>query len=446
MKVRLLISERTAFPVVADLTMQDRTSVLLEQEWEISQHTGSTIDTLTFVLDDPSNTLNIEQGQDVIIEHFTNPSIRYFGGITTDVDIVSVGIGRQLHMVAQDYTILADRSTVRKVYVLDSDRAIIQDAFKETALPGVQEVNTSRFVNKLRDTLTLRFQGSTLRSILDTISEITGATWYIDPFKFLHYHKKTSNSLGFGFSDASDDSATFPFYNLRVFKQLGEWNVVELQGGKDVSDDIDDEVYSGDGSTTVFITGEQAGTNPIDRAPSTGTIIEIDRNTNTNASPTWTAQDVAHESDDDKASADVIWNPGNRRVERATAPPNFVNSWRITGRYLIDVIVQAADTNAIARVGRIFKGSLTIPEAATIAQAQDLAMAWLQEHSDRILVRFNTNKDDVELDKTVGITSSIHGLSAENGYIYGLTIHLLGAEVAEYTVEVEVLNNLIFAA
>lgn len=446
MKVRLLISERTSFPVVADLTMQDRTNVLLEREWEIAQHTGSTIDTLTFVLDDPDNTLAIEQGQDVVIEHFTNPSIRYFGGIVTDVDIVTVGIGRQLHLEAQDYTTLVDRTTLRKVYVLASDRAIIQDAFLEAALPGVQEINTSRFINTLRTTLTLRFQGSTLRSILDTISEITGAVWYVDPFKFLHYHKKAANSLGFGFSDTPDNSTTFPFYNFRAFKQLGEWNVVELQGGKDVSDDISNEVYSGDGSTTIFITGEQSGTNPIDRAPTTGTIIEIDRNTGTDGTPVWTAQDVAHESDDDAASADIIWNPGNRRVEWAAAPPNFTNSWRITGRYLIDVIVQAADTDAIARVGRIFKGSLTIPEATTLEQAQDLAMAWLSEHSDRILVRFATNEDEVELDKTTQVTHSIAGLSSENAYIYGLTIHLMGAEVAEYVVEAEILNNLIFAA
>jgi len=441
MKIRLLIDQRTGNPDKDSGVFIDHTSTILEQEWEIFQHTGSQIDTLAFILHDPTATTLVEQGQDVLVEDFTNPSIRHFGGVIVDVGIVTVGIGRYLLIEAQDYTILADRNTVRKVYVLETDQAIIQDAFTEA---GVLEVVTSKEVDQIRASLTLNFQGSTLRSVMDTIASITNASWFIDSFKVLHYKPKGAVSTTKNFSDNPDDSTTFPIYNWKMNKQLGEWNVLELQGGKDVSVDLTD-VYSGDGSTTIYITGEQSGTNPIDRAPSTADIVLIDKNTGTDGTPVWTAQTVAHESADDAGTADVIWNPDNGRVEFAVAPPNFAtNSWRITGRYLVDTIVIAQDSEAIARAGRIYKGSLTIPEAVTLAEANDLAVAWLKEHSDRIMIRFDTNEDGVELDRTTQITHSISGITAEDAFIYGLGIRLIGAETAEYTIEAEILNSLIF--
>lgn len=444
MKVRVLISQEVDEPDIGNLDFLDRTSILIEQEWEISQQVGSMIDSLVLELDDPNANITILEGRDVIIEDFTNPSIRHYGGIITSVRHIRVGVGRILRLECQDYTMLADRSTVRKTYDTagQTDKSIIQDAIAEA---GLTEINTDN-VQSSRTIDRMNFQGASIRSLLDTLAEISGATWRIDYFKKLFYHPKAFNSLTFAFSDAPDDVATFPYYNFNLVKELAEWNALELQGGKDVSDDITD-IYSNDGVETIFITGQQAGTNPIDRAQLGQSIIVIEENTNTNASPTWTARTVTHEADDPVlgVDTDIIWNPGNGRIQWNSAPPNFAtNSFRVSGRYLIDIIIIVQDTDAIAKHGRAFTGSLIIPETRTIEEAQDLALAWLREHSDKIRVTFDANKDDIEVNRQTKITNALHGFTSEDIFIYRNTIRLLGAETAEYHVEADVINFNLF--
>jgi hypothetical protein len=415
---------------------------VIEQNWEISQTVGSTLDVLTLDLDDPNNTINIQQGYDIIIEDYDNPTIRHFGGVIVQVSLRSQGVGRIIRLTAQDWTMLISRAAIRKTYekIGQTDKSIIQDAVIEQA--KLLEIDVSR-VQESRTMDVLNFQGTNLTQILNTIAEITGYVWHVDPFKVLHYHSRSFLPQDHAYSDKPDNVTTFNYYGFRLDKNLADWNVIELQGGYGLSLDITD-IYSGDGSTKIFITGSQTGTNPIYYPQEDTEQIVVEVNTNTNASPTWTVKDVELEGESGitlGTNADVLWNPVYRRLQFHTAPPNFVNGFRVKGRYHLPIIVINEDSSAIAVHGRRFKGILIINESDQVKQAHDLAMAFLREHSDRLDITFRTNHDLPVVGAETTITSSKFGLTAESIMISRSVFRLLGGTEAEYTVSAQIINH-----
>lgn len=449
MKVRLYIAQWSDAPNINSLVFTDHSSNLIESSWNIRQKSGSSIDTIVLELHDKSRSLSFEAGQDVILEDFSNPTVRLFGGIIQQIAIVPLGIERLWRLESQDYTILAHKNTVRKTYdaIGQTDKSIIQDAFLES---GLTEIDVSSKVQEGRVLDAINFQGSSLAAMLDEISTITGFVWIIDYHKRLHYHPRSfeaAGSFGVDFSDAPNEVSSFPFYSPSRTKTLATWNVVELQGSKETSNDITD-IYSSNGVDKVFITGSQKGTSPIDRPPSTANpdtgYVTVEVNTGTDGSPIWTVKTVRLEEDTGAilgTNCDVLWNPLYRRLQFFTAPPNFAtNSFRLKGRYLVDVIIQNEDTAAIATHGRRFKGSLIIPEVTDLRTAQDLAIAYLRENSDKEHVILSTDKDLQEpLCRTTRVTSTALGLTNALCLVDEVEISMLGGETAEWRLVCEVL-------
>ncbi len=426
-----------------------RTS-LIEDEWEITQTRGAQIDSLSLTLDDQDNSISIIVGNDVVIDEVDSPNNRLFGGIITDVITVREGLGRIITLECQDYTALTDRSSIRKTYERSGQtgKSIIQDAFAEAALPTTTEIDTSSIQDD-RVFDALRFQGASLRAVMEQISEISGYVWSINYFKSLRYHSKAFASLGFNFSDNPDEVDSFPYYDAVETERLADWNQVELQGGKDISNDITD-IFVGDGSEKLFRTGIQSGHSPIERAPTTADdtnpLILVEENTNTQGSPVWTTRSVGRAGGDQilGVDVDVLWSTLGRTIEFNTAPPNFTNAFRVTGRLLIDIIVINEDTTAVARHGRRYKTSLIIPESNDLRQAQDLAIAYLRQHGDKRFVTFKTNKDGIShpdcICRVTRVTNTPFGLTSHLMIINRVTTRIVGGETFEYEVELESLG------
>ena len=450
------------YPTLTDYS----STAVLDTEWEFTATRGSSLDTLVMVLDDPDNDIDIQQGYDIFIEETNKETNRLFAGVIVQIEMASFGIGRRLRITAQDWTVLLDKTIVRKIYETSgqTDKSIIQDAFmfdpdNREHKDGLPEINTSDVRQTRAINHPLSFQNVSLASVLNTVSDIAGAVWFVDPFKRLQYRPLASQygASNFVYSDSPDLSANFPkvpYYNLRVSKDLAEWNVVDIVGITGLSADKT-EIYAGDASQTIFVTGaaQQNDRFPISYAPATPVVDaisgvtanpdapSIELNTGTQGTPIWTVQDVRIALADDEGAGDVKWTALSRMLEFDTAPLNGSNGFRITGRYQSSKISTTADTRAISRHGRRFRGAVNVPETIKSNQAATLALAFLRDHSDRVVLSFTTNYDFPKVGDISKMTHTAFGITDQAILINRVTTRMLGGTTTEYDVEAELVNR-----
>ena len=407
----------------------DRTSILVEESWDLVRSSGSVMDITNLTLDDQNNNISVVKGKELIIEKFGDNTVRHFGGILTAVNTTPLGIGRLINLTSQDWKVIFDKATVTKNYTNKTDKFIIEDSLTEA---GITEITTSDFVEVGRTIDQLNLQGVTLRHLMDVLTEITGFIWDIDSFKKLIYRPASRVSATFEFSDTPDSVFTFPYYNVSRDEELGSYNVVEVVGAEDLSSDVQD-IYAGDGSRKVFHIQEVSDRAAISHAPSTSDRVEIQKNTGTNGSPIWTTQTVGLEQQDSLSVVDVIWNPGVLRVEFASAPPNFTNSWRIKGRYVAPIRVELKDQDSIDILGREYKKVIVEPSIKDKNTATDVAIAFLNEQGDKDTLEFDFDHDGMETDVVTRLESTVLGIASKLYLVEELRTRLLGGEIAMYS-------------
>lgn len=427
------------------------TSYVVENSYSIRNSIWSEVDTLNIELqDDTILGLNIRQGYDIIVEDAANENTRFFGGVIQTIQTVSRGVGISMRITAVDWTYVLDRTSVKKTYSTagQTDQEILRSAIRgstDGGEAGLTEFSTND-IRKGRTLDSFSFNGSSVRSILDQISTITGFIWYVTPWKEIIY-KDRSLEAGYVNFDVSPDESLlrYGFEGLSVTRKLALWNTVEMESSG-LSDNVT-EIYSGDGSTTVFQTGDSQwskGSHVIWRAPTTSNFPIVEKNTGSNGSPTWTTQSIKLEGAGGSAS-DAQWNPTTHTVTFTSAPPNFANSWRITGRFSTPTNAFVEDSVAVSSHGRVFKTSINAPKGSSVEQTTELANALLRENTDRILLRFNTNYDTPKAGTMCGITHPKFDLSNEQFLVTGVTTRIVGGEVFEHRVEGEIVNKELYA-
>jgi len=423
----------------------DRTSSWVEYSWVIDDNDGDMIDACEVEVEDPDNTITISENKDLIIEDDDDDTTRFFAGIITEIAIETLnGIGRTYKITAQDWKIIPDRAHFSSIFININDSAIIAAAFTEA---GITEINTADLVQTGRQVSHLVFRGATLRVLMDTLTQITGFYWDIDKFKKLIYRPHGNVSASFALSDAPNNTTTFPYARFFRRKSIAQYNRIEIRGGVKLTD-VTNQTYSGDGNRKLFALSRD-GTTATGGSGTSGQdyplifrgvegsdpdIPSIDRNTGSNASPTWTAQTVGIVGQDTGKA--VLWNPATPpSVEWATAPPNFAaNSWRISGRGLVHASHIEDDDTAIAASGRIFTKVIILPEIEDSDQAMDVADAYLRDLGAKDYLRLAITKDGLVVGDTIQVTNTPHGLSSAVYFVHSLSMRSLGGEIYEYSV------------
>ena len=430
--------------------MTDISSYVVENSYNIRHTIYAEVDSLSIELQDDRimgvTGLYMKQGYDIIVEDAANENNRLFGGVIQTIVTVTRGVEVNIRLTAVDWTYILDRTSVKKTYSTagQTDQSILLSAIRgdpSGGEAGLTEFGTNH-IRKGRTLDSFSFNGSSIRSILDQIATITGFVWYVDPWKEIWYQDRTLRSGYVDFDIAPNPSSLkYGFESLSVTKKLALWNTVEMESSG-LSDNVT-EIYSGDGSTEVFQTGDSQwskGSHVIWRSPTTSNFPIVERNTGSNGSPTWTVQSIKLEGAGG-SSADVEWNPMTHTVTFASAPPNFANSWRITGRFTTPTNAFVEDSVAIASHGRRFKTSINAPKGSSIDQTTELAHALLRENTDRILIKFTTNYDTPMPGTVCGITHDKFSLYNEQFLITSVSTRIVGGEVYEHRVDGEIINR-----
>lgn len=182
---------------------------------------------LTLTLVGPKTAFNVVGTTMPIVENW----VRFYYGSTggyifsgsiktvTSRDITAGNV--EIDLVVQDWTYLASSYVVDPTVATatrangESDATRIAWLFG-TWMSGV--VNSITYVTTVSSIMPDQdFTGMTLAEAIDAICDLTGAVWYIDKDKYLHYLAPTGVMVSADkLSDAPDGITTFGYTNLRV--------------------------------------------------------------------------------------------------------------------------------------------------------------------------------------------------------------------------------------
>jgi hypothetical protein len=337
----------------------DRTGNLLappDGEWEIEQQAFGEIDSASFVLDDPTNALTLNGGKEVIIENFSDDTVRYFGGTLTEATAYTYGVGRRFQCRALGWLFDLSRTIVSQRFSNRSDQYIITNAtegiFYGISGSTVQKdlsaytVNTTNVEQGIPDTQIMLFRGESVRDVMDTLAGMANFVWGVTPLQVVYYRPYAAGLNTQSLSDDPDEVTSFPYYSFRYFKNFsGVVNSIYIFGGNQTVPDRT-RVYRGDGVQTDFPVVHRW------RAPAGEDRVTVEVNTGTDMSPVWTAQTVGFLQDPDEGSFDVLWYELGRGFFFAVAPPNLTNSWRVIGSEVEPVVWEDANQTSINAIGR----------------------------------------------------------------------------------------------
>lgn len=230
----------------------NRSSIWIVPNSSITDRLGSELTQFKFFLEDLNNNLDLNDLQTVLLEEYDGSVTgdKLFGGVITSVDFKEIGRHRIAICTASDYGWLLKTILVTKSYAAaQSDLTVIQNLFT-TYLP---EVTTATNVVAVNASLpALNFNRVTLEDAMRHIKNITGADFYVDPDKDLHYYGTAAEGAPYELSDSPDDLLKFGYQGFSYKSRATELvNKLLIVGGLYKSNAYT-ENFTGDGSQKAF--------------------------------------------------------------------------------------------------------------------------------------------------------------------------------------------------
>lgn len=416
----------------------DRTAILFETDWRIEQNLGAALDSVSLSLDDRENAITVLRGEEVIVEDFDDNTVRFFGGIVTEVDMVTRGgLGRRIEVRAEDWTLLLEMSTVQERFFSKTAKQILTTAF-DAQHANLTDFDVAALVDDGRVEAFMQPDEMPLREIIDLLAESNNLIWYVTPDKEVVFKPRNFAASGMAFSDAADGSGLHYTAILQALPAGALLNRVVVMGGLVPLFDADTTaIIAGDGQNKNFDIGLWDPAEGED-------FIVVERNTGSAGSPVWTAQDVGTLGIDkltgDGGDKDVLYSPNAGALDWDTAPPDFANGFRVTGRRLAEVKHEEFNAESIAALGRTFTKVIKDRTIRDAQQAVTRAHAELNKASVAERIQFATAEDGMGVGQTFTITNTPLGLSGE--YVCTkLITRLLGGTVARYEITGEAIEN-----
>ena len=417
----------------------DLTANLLEQDWSIENNAFGILDNAKFNLDDPTKTLSVVRGKEVLVENFYDNTERFFGGVLTEVTGTTHGVGRRLECRALDWTFILKKAIVAETYRGKSDQYIISEAVatpkgifesSDTDLSDFDFSTTNVDIGKA-NTQFHQFKRDTISDAMDSLADGAGFVWRVDAFQRIFFKAFGSEGHAFSLSDNPDDVSTFAYMGLKQHFDISKVvNSVTVEGAflRELFADIveEDRIFASDGTEV------QVSARYMWQARETQTRIQVFRNTGTDGTPVWTEQTVGLAGKDTLVSHNVLWDPVVRTLQWATAPPNFANSFRVDGDRLRGLIHKDVSQSSIDTFGREYGHSIKDVSIVSDEQVISRVEAELRKRAgeaERITLR--TTKDGIIAGKVLLVVDAILGVNASY-LVEKLVMRLKGGTLAEY--------------
>ena len=299
--------------------------------------------TATFKLHNVPPTVLITNWKDIII--YDNNTKIFAGVITFNFSQESeVFDGFDFDIECSGYAKLLETKLVRAQKFDGKTDAYIIDYLINKYLP---ELNASTYVTQIKTFTEIPFGRKNLKTIMEYICSVSGASYTVDFDKNLHYFNTEITVSGFGFSDNPDLTTTFPYYDFaKTDNGNRDYNVVEIVGGTYLSTD-----------NTIYLAGNGVQTQinlPFKyHAPTTADTLQLWINTGSDATPVWELLVTKAGYLENIVKLDeILYYFEEKTIEMINPFPNLAKAIKLTGRYEAKLRIRVPDNTAIAAVGR----------------------------------------------------------------------------------------------
>jgi len=187
--------------------------------------------TCRFRIRDHSGAVDIATKDAIDID---DDGVTIFAGEVAQVDDGQEGVTQTLLVICHDYNILIDETAIEnESYAAGTaDSAILADLFSTYR----SDINAVTHVATLNASMeAVAFAGMTLREILDDLASRTGARYYVDYSKNLHWFATEANDAAFSLSTSPNMSTSFPFGGFQRVRSAARIADKVFVLGKEVS-------------------------------------------------------------------------------------------------------------------------------------------------------------------------------------------------------------------
>lgn len=356
---------------------------------------------------------------------------RLFAGYikTLDVDYQDGGVNR-IYTVdcASTGDIIENGALINKNYASVTDAFIISDVISSyfTGLLSSGQQNTSapsttlvagQVVNEVS------YIDQTFREVLNGLTDLTGFSFFVDPYGYVHYNDTPFDYAGFTLSDSPDNITSFAPQNYKVVKDGTQLrNSVKITGGQ-FQVTVTDQ-FNGDGATKVF---------NLSNVPNNINTITIG---GTTYAPT-SANKIGTAGTDVNGTAGVVvlFDKQGMKLSFNTAPATGTNNVVVTYPTQRNVVVLVEDNGSVALYGRKFTSKANDSALTSNATAKTRGESEIAKYAYPLInLTFKLYKY-IAPGTSVLLTSSKDGFVSQPFVIQTVTSSYLGGGVNLYEYE-----------
>lgn len=427
------------YPTTADVKITingtDRTSSIPTHSLSIQDVLTHQMDTASFEVRD-GGAFGLAELQEVIITDQAETT-RYFAGFISAINSLEDYPAVHYQITAVDYSFLLEKAIINNAYEGDSDYTIINSMFSGASPDLSGDIDTTTDVETILSSIDrLVFNRLTVRQALEIIAGISGGDWYVDygpgaggALANLHYFSSLANPAPYSLSNAPDLSTSFPFSGLVENKSAGNVaNRITIVGGQYLSDDATFE-FEGNANQTRFVIPFKM------QGPAAGGGVQVDVNSGTDGSPSWSSKTVGTGYLDELGTYDVLYYFAEKVIEFNVAPHVLNRSWRIVGRYEVPLRARVQDDASIIQYGRYLDKLIvdqTIEDKNTAKQRGRIELA--NNAVANPTYRCSVREPGLRSGMSIRLTHSGRGIDADY-LIQRVTTHWIGGGYVEYLIE-----------
>lgn len=163
---------------------------------------------------------------------------KQFGGYTITPELgADTNLAKnRVQIGASDYGAYLSKVFIQAEYLNMSDKEILAAVW--AACPELADYDFTSCVTAVRSISRAVFNLKSVRDVITWLCEQTGANWYVDYDKCLHYFGSAQNEAPFGITNDPTDTANSLCEQFKINGDAGGVvNIVELVGGKALSED-----------------------------------------------------------------------------------------------------------------------------------------------------------------------------------------------------------------
>jgi len=416
--------------VVLTINGVDRSDKIRFPSLETKDRINQEADIARFVIEEYGDqTFRPEVNQEVII---TVDGTRTFGGVIIELEQTIEGASIIVHEITcKDWSQHADRLRVIDRFEDTNLQTVVESLIADyAAIYGFTDTNVMGADIAIAS---VSFNELSLSECFNKLAKLTGYSWYIDPFKDVHFFKKNDEAAPFNLSGVIVDglletSENFVWNSLVLksdFSQIR--NRVKIRGGEARAEERT-KLWAGDGETDTFSTDHKFAEIPV---------VEV------NGTPVTVGVDYLNQDED----FDAMWSFQQKYIRftagNIPAAPGGgdVTNIAITGIPLKPLVVQKQNNPSVVQYG-VYEFVEYNDSLKTRDEALQFAQSKLEAYSDSIRAgSFQTQTPGLKSGQTININIPSRGIS-EDFMIQTVTFRQESKETYLWSVEVATLKTI----